>query len=194
VSAIHDAVEAEVVAHEDAGALEEIDIAAAHQRAYTRLGLSLPADLLDEVMGIEQRAWWEGMTVAADVPEVLRTLRRAGLRLGLCSNAPYRGQSLRDQIAHLGLGALLDSVTLSCEVGWRKPSARIFERALADLGARTATTVMVGDTVAADIVGAHGLGMRAILLREHRADPDPERLADAAVDRIAELPHLLGAG
>jgi FMN phosphatase YigB (HAD superfamily) len=53
---------------------------------------------------------------------------------------------------------------------------------------------MVGDTVAADVDGAHAAGMRAILLCEHRCDPDPDGRADAVLDRLTDLPALLASG
>jgi 4-nitrophenyl phosphatase len=45
-----------------------------------------------------------------------------------------------------------------------KPQPILFEQALSRVGGTTADTVMVGDRLATDIVGAHALGMRTILL------------------------------
>jgi putative hydrolase of the HAD superfamily len=77
-------------------------------------------------------------------------------------------------------------------VGWRKPSPHIFQAALAALQADPETTVHVGDRLREDVDGAHAAGMRAIRLREHHDDPDPDQRADAVLDRLAGLPALLG--
>ena len=131
---IHDRVEESVARHEASGALTEIDAVAEERRAYAALGLQLSDELLDEVAALAQRAWWEGVALPPATADTLSELRRRGLRLGLCSNAPYRPRSLRGQLAHLGLTGLLDSVTLSSEVGRRKPAPEIFAAALRALG------------------------------------------------------------
>ncbi len=195
LDAVHDRVDARVAAHEAAGSLEEIDIRQAHRDAWADLGISLDADQLDEAMRLEQEAWWEGIRVAPDTVRTLTTLRNdLGLRLGICSNAPYRPSSMRDQLAHVGLLPLVDAAVFSGEVGWRKPAPAIFDAALAALHAEPRTTVMVGDRVREDVDGAHAAGMRAVRLREHHDDVDPEDRAEAVLDRLADLPALLLSG
>lgn len=188
---VHDVVEAAVEAHEREGGLEEIDLEPVAAGAYRAIGLDLPAELLDEVRRLEQEAWVEGITVAPDTVPTLTALRHRGLRIGLVSNAPYRAASMRAQLARLGLLPLLDAAVFSSAVGWRKPSPRIFERALAELGSSPAATLMVGDRGREDVDGAHAVGMRAVLLREHRADPAGETAPDAVLDRLADLVPLI---
>lgn len=190
--AVHDLVDDRVRANEAALSLAEIDIAAAHRDAYAALGLTLSPDAIAEAMRLEQAAWWQGVQVAPDAIATLTALRHAGLRLGVCSNAAYPAPSMLGQLEHVGLLPLLDSAVFSSGVGWRKPAPQIFAAALAALGAGARTTVMVGDTVAADVDGAHAAGMRTVLLHEHRRDPDPDGRADAVLDRLADLPALLG--
>jgi len=192
LDAVHDRVDARVAAHEASGGLEEIDITAAHRDAYAGLGIRLDAATLDRAMHEEQVAWWEGIHVAPGAPEVLRTLRAEGLRLGICSNAPYRPASMREQLAHVGLAPLVDAAVFSAEVGWRKPAPEIFAAALRALGARPETTVHVGDRLREDVDGAHAAGMRAVRLREHHDDHDVDDRADAVIDRLGDLPQLLG--
>lgn len=194
LDAVHDRVDARVRAHEAAGELREIDIYASQREAYAELGVALDEATLDRAMQIEQEAWWQGVHLAPDVPATLDALRRAGMRIGICSNAAYRPSSMRDQLAHVGLLPLIDSATFSGEVGWRKPSPQIFAAALAALDAEPATTVMVGDRAREDVAGAHGVGMRAVRLREHDDDPGTDgSAAEAVLDRLADLPFLLGS-
>ena len=191
LAAVHDRVEAVVAAHEASGSLAEIELPPAYRQAYRELGIELGAGDLDEVQRLEQRAWFAGVRLGAGVAETLTELRHRGIRTGLCSNAPYHAATLREQLAHLGLDGLLDSATFSADAGWRKPSPRIFRRALADLGAEAAATVMVGDRVDEDIAGARAAGLRSVLLRQHRHEDDPTGLADAVIERIQELPALV---
>jgi len=192
LDAVHDRVDARVAAHEASGSLAEIDIVAAHRAAWAELRVELDAATLDRAMQEEQEAWWQGIRVAADAVPTLRALRKAGLRLGICSNAPYRPASMRDQLRHVGLLDHVDAAVFSAEVGWRKPSPRIFAAALEALGAEHDTTVHVGDRLREDVDGAHAAGMRAVRLREHHDDVAEDERADAVLDRLRDLPELLG--
>lgn len=186
--AIFDRVEREVLEHQETGALEEIDVAAVSLRAYEQAGLHLDHDVLDDALRIEQEAWWHGAHLDPEAIPLLDSLRARGIRVGLCSNAPYRVQSLHAQLAFLGLDGHLDAVTFSAEVGWRKPSRRIFAAALSALGTTAERTVMVGDSVAADIAGAHAAGMRAVLIRR-----SADGTSGDADEVIAALHELRGA-
>ncbi len=189
VRAVFDRVDREVAEHQRSGNLEEMDLVAASLRAYGDAGIGLDDALLDEVLRIEQEAWWRGAHVDPEAIPLLESLRGRGVRVGLCSNAPYRVRSLHAQLAFLGLDSHLDSATFSAEVGWRKPSPRIFEAAMQALGTVAGRTVMVGDSEAADVVGAHGSGMRAVLL--HRCGDVAASEADAVIAALRELPGAL---
>lgn len=190
---VHDRVEHAYAAHQRSRRLEEIKLAEEARRAYADLGLEVDGALLDEVLRIEQEAWWQGVTVDPQAVPTLDVLRRRGLRVGLCSNAPYRVASMHAQLAHVGLDRHLDAVTFSGQVGWRKPSPLIFAAALDALRASAATTVMVGDSLSDDVEGAAAAGMRAIWLRRetvpHRP---PSAIAPfAAIDHLAGVPRMI---
>ncbi len=193
-SAVHDRVASEVAAHDAGGALEEIDVTALERGAFAAIGLALDADLLDRCSMLVQEAWWHGVQLYPEARASLRALRAGGLRIGLCSNAPYRSQSMHQQLAHVGIDVLLDAAVFSAEVGWRKPSPRLFEAALRALGARAEETVFVGDRLREDVGGAAAAGMRTVLVvRDDAAHPDvsaPQQ-PDAVVRSLSELPALL---
>jgi HAD superfamily hydrolase (TIGR01549 family) len=183
---VHDHIEVAVARHERAGHLEEIDLVGEERIAYARCGLHLPDQLLDEVVDLVQQAWWEGIRVPPGAVEVLGELRRSGVRIGLCSNAPYRSRSLHAQLEHLGLLDCFDSVTFSSEVGRRKPAPEIFNAALDSLGVDAASCAMVGDRRREDVAGARAVGMGTIRTREHHDDPGPGD-ADVVIDRLGDL-------
>jgi HAD superfamily hydrolase (TIGR01509 family) len=180
-----DRVEHEVLDHQRRGELREISVVDASRAAYADAGIDLGDALLDEVLRIEQEAWWHGAHLDPAALPLIDGLRQNGLRVGLCSNAPYRVPSLHAQLAHVGLDAHLDTVTFSAEVGWRKPSPRMFAAALAALGTHAAGTVMVGDSETHDIAGAHAAGLRAVLLR--RSGGDAASDADAVINALGDV-------
>jgi len=127
-------------------------------------------------------------------PCVKELLKKASvnLKLGLISNFTYA------PVIHVGLRRLtinqfFNAVLVSADVGWRKPSERIFGEALRRLGAKPEETVYVGDSPLEDIKGAETLGMRTVFvpsqfyslefLHENHVAPD------IVVKDICELHH-----
>jgi putative hydrolase of the HAD superfamily len=193
-SAVHDRVEAEVAAHEASGVDEEVDVAVLEREAFAGLGLELDDDLVEVCSRIAQQAWFGAVRLYPDAEGTLRALRGLGLRLGLCSNAAYRPTSMHEQLRQVGLDSLLDAAVFSSEVGWRKPSARLFTAALEAVGAGAEHTIFVGDRMREDILGARAMGMRTVLVDRATARTDgatSKSAADAVIRSLDELPRLL---
>jgi FMN phosphatase YigB (HAD superfamily) len=94
----------------------------------------------------------------------------------------------------VGLDSLLDAAVFSSEVGWRKPSARLFTAALEAVGAGAEHTIFVGDRMREDILGARAMGMRTVLVDRATARTDgatSKSAADAVIRSLDELPRLL---
>ena len=90
----------------------------------------------------------------ADVAPTLRTLRDAGVRMGLVSNTFIAGGVHDRHLADAGLLEYLPVRVYSCEFGYPKPNPRIFREALRRLNAPAAETLFVGDLVKVDMAGA----------------------------------------
>jgi len=76
-----------------------------------------------------------------------------------------------------------------------KPAPTFFTSALAHLDADAATTLMVGDDVASDVVGAQEAGIRGVLVKTGKYLPrDQERATlppDHVLESFADLPELV---
>ncbi len=76
-----------------------------------------------------------------------------------------------------------------------KPSPAYFDAACEALDAEPAMTWMVGDDLETDVVGARGVGMRAVLVRTGKFRPDAVEASrvqpDGIVSSIAHLPDWL---
>jgi HAD superfamily hydrolase (TIGR01549 family) len=99
-------------------------------------------------------------TAFEDARPILEALKQRGARIALVSNV---GVDIRPVLVRGNLLELFDAVILSCEVGFVKPQAAIFQRALDALGVKPEEALMVGDN-AHDDVGAARLGIRTLLL------------------------------
>ena len=99
---------------------------------------------------------------------LLNGLKKNGYRIGLISNTGRTpGRIMRQVLDGHGLLGCFDAMTFSDEAGYIKPSPRIFERALRDLGADAGETIHVGDHPLLDVYGAKARGLRAILFTKY---------------------------
>ncbi len=125
-----------------------------------------------------------------DVPDVLRELHGAGYKIGLISNTQ---RSLTAFQTHFALEGLFAATVSSFDHGYMKPHRSIFEAALRQVQAAPHEAMMVGDSLPADIAGALGLGMRAVLVsRSGHVNPAHTCPDEVPVIRsLRELPALL---
>jgi HAD superfamily hydrolase (TIGR01662 family) len=120
-----------------------------------------------------------------DVADVMAQLSAAGIKVGLISNSH---RSLEELRTHFRLGDVAAAVS-SAEHGYMKPHPSIFHAALQRAGVRAEGSVMVGDSLAHDVEGARGVGMRPVLL--HRAEGSAPDVDVPVIRSLAELPGLL---
>lgn len=129
------------------------------------------------------------MTMKKYVPTVLKQLR-SKYKLGIVSNLAYP-PSLMRTLERFDLVKFFDVIMISGDVGWRKPSPRIFLEALESLEVGAAETVFVGDSLLHDIEGAKKVGMRTVLVREALTGEKETESPDAVVSELDELPVVL---
>jgi putative hydrolase of the HAD superfamily len=130
------------------------------------------------------------LELAPDIGACLEALSGRGTRLGIVCDVGFSGgELLRELLDGEGLLDHFSGWAFSDEVGHYKPSPRIFEAALAALGAEPAVALHVGDLRRTDVAGAAALGMRTVRYKEMNdegdADPGPE--AEFVLDNHLEL-------
>jgi putative hydrolase of the HAD superfamily len=120
--------------------------------------------------------------------EALGRLSADGYRMSVISNADGR---VRQGLESLGLAGYFEHIFDSHIVGYAKPDRRLFEHALARVGASTTEALYVGDLYWVDVLGANQAGVAAVHL-------DPfgwyEGLPGVHLPSVAELPDLLRQG
>ena len=98
----------------------------------------------------------------------LELVRARGLASGVISKS---NGTIRRILTSLDLARHLDVILDSQEEGLEKPDPRLFERALARVGARADEAAYIGDLYSVDIAGARRAGMRAVLMDPGRCWP-----------------------
>lgn len=118
-----------------------------------------------------------------DVLPTLAKLRERGLVLGLISNIDW---DIAPLCAELGLSPYLDFLITSQEVGADKPHPPIFLAALKKAGVKAEEALHIGDQYQSDVVGAQGVGIKALLL--DRKDLFRE---EVGCPRLRTLPEIV---
>jgi putative hydrolase of the HAD superfamily len=170
--------------------LEELDILQEFEEALAALDLHVPADLVRRVAAMEHRALAAETFMPPENAEALRALRADGFRLGLVSNITLLGELVREDIDHLGILDLFDTLVLSSEERVRKPHPAIYATVLDRLDILGPSAIFVGDRLREDVGGPQQAGMRTVLTRQFRQETpgDGTPWPDAVIARLAELP------
>lgn len=143
-------------------------------------------DLADDVfsgfLGCYQAAWRAFGDAAAAIERALTD----GLRVGILTNGDARVQT--EKLRRTGLLRHDVPVFASSELPAAKPDPRSYAAACAGLGVRPGRTLMVGDSLRHDVLGARRAGLTGVLLDRHgwaRAGGEIARVRDLATLRWA---------
>lgn len=123
-----------------------------------------------------------------DVAPVLEALKARGLIVGVISNSHRSLDAFRE---HFSLEGLIHASVSSAEHGYMKPHRSIFDAALGRAGVPAGASVMVGDSLKADVEGALAAGMRAVLLRRSGEIPADLPAGLPVIRSLHELEQFL---
>ncbi|MEZ4669570.1 MAG: HAD family hydrolase [Anaerolineae bacterium] len=162
----------------------------------TAEALGAPAGVLTVIGCLDAYEWGAvpGTKLFPEIPETLAFIREQGIKTAIVTNAA-QPMIMRDrEIQEHGLLEFFPECRISAaDVGILKPHPAIFQHTLQQLGVTADEAVFVGDNPIADIAGAQGAGMQAVLRITRPVPPMLSGLIvpDAAVNGMDELPRIL---
>jgi putative hydrolase of the HAD superfamily len=117
-------------------------------------------------------------------------LRDQGFKIGLLSDCT---PEILDIWLDLPYSEFIDCAVRSCDLGWRKPDARMYWAVLQGLGLDPTACMYVGDGGSSELTGAAAVGLRPVLLRVpgetyHRYDAESGWVGET----IEDLEQVLG--
>jgi putative hydrolase of the HAD superfamily len=199
------AIDAAITAMIDAGLQLSPDALRSHiDRIYQEMGIEYQQvfdQLLQEVLGyVDYRILSAGIiayrrareAALKPYPHVTATLMelvKQRIKLGVVSDAPAREAWLR--LCYIGYHHIFDVVITYDDTGERKPSPLPFLLALQRLGTQPHETIMVGDWVERDIVGAKRVGMLTAFARYGDVFGTQQVEADYVLNDIKELLEII---
>ena len=174
--------------------LEEMQMTEALRRALRRTGVSSRAETMAEEALRQFFAPEEAAhTPFPDATETLKTLRASNMKVGILSNATNDPLVQRIVNAH-GFRPWVSPVFSSAGLGWRKPRPEPFTLVADRWRLSPDQIVVVGDTLAADILGAKNAGMYSLLaaMAENPANEQNRHIRpDRVITALSQVPGVI---
>jgi HAD superfamily hydrolase (TIGR01662 family) len=146
-------------------------------------------DAMEAMYAVTQENWYP----EEDAIPTLEKLQEIGYPLGVISNAAD-DENVQELIDKGELRPYFGFIVSSAACGIRKPDAHIFQLALDHFKVSPEKTVMIGDTLDADILGANRLGIYSIWITRRANKPPEGELSiqpQAVISTLSEMPALL---
>ena len=128
--------------------------------------------------------------VIEDAHELMDYLKRKGYKIHMTSNGFHEVQYKK--LAACGLRDYFDTIILSEDAGANKPSPLFFDYALKQTGAQRESTLMLGDNLQTDILGALSSGIDAMLFNRWNVDiKNCPQIPSFIVNNLKEIMKVL---
>ena len=138
------------------------------------------------------KAFFEGLTtIDCLFPETRKTLSdlRSKYQLGIISDQMI--EAVIYPLRKLGLIDFFDAITISAEAGVTKPHPKMFTDALKRTGTKPAESMMVGDTLKSDVLGANNMGMTSVWVNRNNKPLTGDSIKpDYIVKNLSELDRI----
>lgn len=160
-------------------------------RVLRRMKIRLKPGEIEELSQVWWNAYEPHVGYYDDVAETLERLHDLGLKIGLISNTLWPAWILEDELRRRGHSRYFDLMLFSPEVGFRKPSRKIFRQALKELKIKGREAAFVGDRLVEDVRGPQRVKMLTILKRHPTQKARSSIQPDFEVDRLSEIPPII---
>ena len=155
-----------------------------YQGMLFKIGIHPEREIIDHIHQLYIRSF--NVELVPGAKEVLETLAEK-YRLAVVSNA--MSEVPRQALERFELRRYFVSVTISRDIGIRKPDPEIFRYTLSNMGIESYEAVHVGDSLEEDIQGAKNAGMKAIWVPD--GDEETSVQPDFTIRSLHELTSLL---
>ena len=140
----------------------EPNVTEVFQWCFSQKGISVSLEIARNVAITFRVLSRKYIKVYDGVIELLEALKASGKKIYLLSNA--QSDFTRPEITLLGLEKYFDGIFISSEVGVKKPGVEFYEKLLKTYGITPAKSIMIGNDIKADILGAKAVGLNTLYI------------------------------
>ena len=144
---------------------------------------------LNEAVGFYETNYPKMLTLESSTRTLLQDLRKSGIPSAIVTNGDVLLQT--NKVTESGLSNLVEATVISEGVGVQKPNKRIFQKALSLINASPSSTLFVGDTPEADILGAKNIGMITAWVHRNRDWPLNNLKPDYMINHVSDIRNLI---
>lgn len=118
--------------------------------------------------------------------ETLEELKSKGYKMGIITNGFEEVQYRK--LKNCDLLQFFDVVVCSEDVGYSKPDKRVYDYALDKIQSKATNSIMIGDDMKADVLGANAAGLTGVLF-----DPSKTNYSNEIqrIKNLSEVPSML---
>ena len=127
---------------------------------------------LDELLQVYYREVYQEREIFPEVNNVLQQLSQWNVGMGIISNTTNPVFMKELELEDSGLKKYFDFTIYSSGVPFRKPHPSIFQLAISHFKMEPCDILFVGDSPAADIQGAQGVGMKTAWINREKEHSD----------------------
>ncbi len=151
---------------------------------FKQLGINGDGEAFEKIFHAELV---ESCVKISGADELLQTLSDKYI-LCAASNAPYHQQINR--LTKAGLINYFTEIFVSERIGHEKPSKEFFDYILTKLGLSPHETLIIGDSITADIIGGIQSGLHTCYFSRNDKTPTGDILPEFTVYKLNEIPKI----
>ena len=122
----------------------EVELYDTCTRIFNLMGLSLNDGIVEKFVDMYYQPVTNQITLIPGAIEILDTIEKHGLSIGLVSNSIFPEKFHRGEMERFGLLRHFDFTIFSSTVGIRKPSKKIFNMALKKADVKSSQAIFIG--------------------------------------------------
>lgn len=138
-------------------------------KLYKDKGVAVSDKIIAETALLFRKASTKFICLYDGVIDLLESLKQAGKKIYLLSNAQYC--FTYPELVELNIDSYFDGIMISSDENCAKPDTAFFNKLLKRYKLKKSDSIMIGNDVTSDILGAHNAGLDSLYIHQEISSP-----------------------